>query len=73
MPAIPPKKPVSWGSVSKGLSFWILVILIPVAIIQLSGSGRDAPVAIQYWQYRAQLEKDKAQMPTIQGGKQVTG
>ena len=73
MPAIPPKKPVSWGSVSKGLSFWILVILIPVAIIQLSGSGRDAPVAIQYWQYRAQLDKDNILKATIQGGKQVTG
>ncbi len=73
MPAIPPKKPFSFGSVSKGLSFWILVILIPVAIFQLSGSGKDAPVAIQYWQYRAELDKGNILKATIQGGKQITG
>ena len=31
------KGPTNWGRLSKTLSFWILIILIPVALIQLSG------------------------------------
>jgi cell division protease FtsH len=37
MPPTPPKKPFNLGRFSKTLSFWILVILIPVAFIQFSG------------------------------------
>ncbi len=73
MPPIPPKKPFSWARLSKGLSFWILVILIPVAIIQLSGNKGDAPLAIDYWQYRQELDKSNVVKATVQGGKQITG
>ena len=73
MAPIPPKKQFSWGRLSKGLSFWILVILIPVAIIQFSGTRGDPAAQIEYWQYRAELEKDNIVKATVQGGKQVTG
>ena len=36
-----PKKPSNWGRFSKTLSFWILVILIPVAFLTY-GNGREA-------------------------------
>ena len=32
----------NWGRFSKTLSFWILIILIPVALIQLSGQRADS-------------------------------
>ena len=35
-----PKKPINWGRFSKTLSFWILVILIPVAFLTY-GNGRE--------------------------------
>ncbi|MBC7898218.1 MAG: AAA family ATPase, partial [Cytophagaceae bacterium] len=73
MAPIPPKKQFSWGRLSKGLSFWILVILIPVAIIQFSGARGEQAVTIEYWQYRAELEKDNIVKATVQGGKEVTG
>ena len=43
MPVIPPKnkKEFSWGRFSKTLSFWILIILIPVVLIQLSGQKAE--------------------------------
>ena len=37
-------KSPNWGRFSKTLSFWILIILIPVAFIHLSGA-RSEPVA----------------------------
>ena len=41
---IPPKnkKEFSWGRFSKTLSFWILILLIPVVLIQLSGTKAEA-------------------------------
>ena len=32
----PPKRDLNWGRLSKTLSFWILVVLIPIAFIQFS-------------------------------------
>jgi cell division protease FtsH len=73
MPPTPPKKPFNFGRVSKGLSFWILVILIPVAIIQFSGARGEPAAAIEYWQYRAELEKNNIVSATVHGGRSVEG
>jgi cell division protease FtsH len=60
MPVIPPKnkKEFSWGRFSKTLSFWILIILIPVVLIQLSGNKAEASKPINYTQYRDELMHD---------------
>jgi cell division protease FtsH len=60
MPVIPPKnkKEFSWGRFSKTLSFWILIILIPVVLIQLSGNKTEASKQVTYTQYRDELAHD---------------
>ncbi|PYO49220.1 MAG: cell division protein FtsH [Gemmatimonadetes bacterium] len=74
MPNKTPKKPTNWSKVSKQLSFWVFVILVPVAIIQFSGKGADAAPEISYSpQYDEQLQKGNIDKVTIQGGKLVTG
>src|SRR4051812_17578514 len=74
MPNKTPKKPTNWSKVSKQLSFWVFVILVPVAIIQFSGKGADATPEISYTpQYSDQLLKDNIDKVTIQGGRLVTG
>ena len=74
MPNKTPKKPTNWSKVSKQLSFWVFVILVPVAIIQFSGKGSDAAPEISYTpQYEDQLERNNVDKVTIQGGKLVTG
>jgi cell division protease FtsH len=73
MPPTPPKKPFNWGRFSKGLSFWILVILIPVAVIQFSGARGEAATPISYTQYRAELARDNIQKATMTSGKAVSG
>ncbi len=51
-----PKKPFNWGRFSKSLSFWILVIGIPTALLTY-GSGREPQAPeIDYFTYRRQLE-----------------
>src|SRR2546429_9601381 len=74
MPNKTPKKPTNWSKVSKQLSFWVFVILVPVAIIQFSGKGSDSAPEIAYTpQYLDQLQKDNIDKVTIQSGSHVTG
>jgi cell division protease FtsH len=72
MPPTSPKK-TGWGRISKTLSFWILVILIPVAVIQFSGRGSEPAVEIDYTDFRDQLSRDNIAKITIQDGREAVG
>jgi hypothetical protein len=63
------KKEFSWGRFSKTLSFWILILLIPVVLIQLSGKSTDSAKTITYTQYRDALDRDNIQAVKITAGK----
>src|ERR1700694_4875999 len=73
MPNKNPKKPTNWSKVSKQLSFWVFVILVPVAIIQFSGKGSDAAPEISYSKYDQELQKNNVDKVTIQAGRLLTG
>src|SRR5690348_16851515 len=66
-------KGTNWGRLSKTLSFWILVIMIPVALVQLSGARADAAPEISYTQYKALLAQDNVKDVTVSAGKNITG
>ncbi|HEY8175297.1 MAG TPA: ATP-dependent metallopeptidase FtsH/Yme1/Tma family protein, partial [Gemmatimonadaceae bacterium] len=76
MPAPQPpknKREMNWGRFSKTFAFWILILLIPVALIQLSGTRSDASPKVNYTFYRDQLARDNIKAVTIQGGKYIQG
>jgi cell division protease FtsH len=76
MPAPTPpknKRDMNWGRFSKTFAFWILILLIPVALIQLSGQRDNQSPKISYTQYREHLARGQIRAVTIQGGKQVQG
>src|SRR5436190_1172025 len=74
MPNKTPKKPTNWSKLSKQLSFWVFVILVPVAIIQFSGKGSDATPEIPYTpQYDQELQRNNIDKVTIQAGRLLTG
>jgi cell division protease FtsH len=68
-----PKKDVNWGRLSKTLSFWLLILLIPVALIQLSNGRSEQAPLISYTQYKSELENNNIRKVKIQAGKYVTG
>jgi cell division protease FtsH len=68
-----PKKDVNWGRLSKTLSFWLLILLIPVALIQLSSARTDQAPLINYTQYKSELDRDNIRKVKIQAGKYVSG
>src|SRR5688500_17841966 len=76
MPAPTPQKPkrdMNWGRFSKTFAFWILILLIPVALIQLSSQRDNQAPKINYTQYREQLAANNIRMVTIQDGKDIQG
>jgi len=68
-----PNKPKNWGKFSRNLSFWVFIILIPVAILQFSGKGAEAAPEISYTQYKQEVEKGNVEKVMIQSGRQITG
>jgi cell division protease FtsH len=64
---------MNWGRFSKTFAFWILILLIPVALIQLSGTRSEQSPKVNYTFYRDQLARDNIKAVTIQGGKYVQG
>ncbi|HEY9514028.1 MAG TPA: ATP-dependent zinc metalloprotease FtsH [Gemmatimonadaceae bacterium] len=69
----PPKRDLNWGRLSKTLSFWLLIILIPIAFLRLSGGSGSAPTEIDYTQYSQQLDQGNVSKVSIQDGKVITG
>jgi cell division protease FtsH len=69
----PPKSPSNFGRLSKTIAFWLMVILVPVAIIQYSSGKTDGASEIKYTEYGLQLQADNIQAVTIIGGKNVEG
>jgi cell division protease FtsH len=76
MPAPTPpknKREMNWGRFSKTFAFWILLLLIPVALIQISGQRDNQSPEIDYTVYRDQLDRGNIARVIIQGGKDVQG
>jgi cell division protease FtsH len=69
----PPKKDRDWGRMSKQLSFWILLILIPLAFIKLTNPTSEHTPTITYTQYDRELERGNISKVTVQDGKAVVG
>src|SRR5690242_1214740 len=73
IPPKSPKKDVNWGRLSKTLSFWLLILLIPVALIQLSGARSEQAPPINYTQYQQELGQNNIRRVKIQAGKYISG
>src|SRR5687768_15684125 len=73
VPTPPNKKGFNWGRFSKTLSFWILIILIPVALVQVASGRNENSTTINYTDYARQLEQSNVASVTIHGETMITG
>jgi len=70
---LPPKRDLNFWRISKTLSFWLLLILIPIAFFRFSGNAGDSPAEIDYTMYSQQLDAGNIQRVTIEDGKTIDG
>ena len=77
MPPLKPEKPkreFSWSKLSKTVSFWILVILIPFVMLQALGARDNAERDIKYNPtFKDELAANNIKSVTVQGGKVIVG
>jgi cell division protease FtsH len=77
MPPLKPEKPkreFSWSKLSKTVSFWILVILIPFVMLQALGARDNAEREVPYNPtFRDELAANNVKSVTVQGGKVIVG
>ncbi len=69
----PPKRDTSWTRISKTLSFWALVILIPFAFIQLTSAKSDAAQQVDYTRYMEEVDRNNIAKVKIRGKNQIVG
>src|SRR5690606_20464897 len=66
-------KGFNWGRVSKTLSFWILLFLIPFAFYQYTTRGQEEGRKISYSRYAEELNRNNVSSVVIEDGQSVTG
>ena len=67
------KTPSRWGRVSRGMSFWLLLFLIPAMIYQMTSSRQRELAKLEYWQYRAMLQQKNVDSVSIVLGERIEG
>ncbi|HYD52476.1 MAG TPA: ATP-dependent zinc metalloprotease FtsH [Gemmatimonadaceae bacterium] len=72
---MPPKnkKDFSWGRLSKAIAFWVMVILVPVALINLSTTREPASKKIDFTTFEQQLQQNNVRNILVKDKVDVSG
>jgi cell division protease FtsH len=62
-----------WARMSRSLAFWALIILVPLIIIQLLGSGRRNVQELTYTELLHELEQGNVLKVSVIDGKEIEG
>ncbi|PYP10431.1 MAG: hypothetical protein DMD56_08975, partial [Gemmatimonadetes bacterium] len=70
---IPPPREFSWARTLRTLSFWALLIVGSIALVQFAANRRQETVDISYSQFTEQLDKANIDTVEITERQQVKG
>ena len=70
---IPPPREFNWARTLRTLSFWALLIVGSIALVQFASSRRQEAVEISYSQFTEQLEAANVAAVEITERQQVKG
>ena len=62
-----------WARMSRSLAFWALVLLVPLIIIQVLGSGRKDLQELSYTEFMQELDEGNVLKVTVIDGKEIEG
>jgi cell division protease FtsH len=62
-----------WARLSRSLAFWALIIMVPLIIIQVMGSGRRDAQKLDYTEFIRELDQGNILKVTIIDGKEIEG
>jgi len=70
---VPPPREFSWARTVRTLSFWALLIVGSIALVQFAANRRQETVEISYSQFTEQLDKGNVDTVEITERQQVKG
>src|SRR5712691_3667348 len=69
----PPPREFSWARVLRTLSFWALVIVGCIALVQFAAGRREATAELNYTQFSEQLDQGNIKSVEIVGRQEIRG
>ena len=65
--------PGRWARLSKNLAFWVVLLIVPFALITLIGPGRKDVKLFNYTQFKDELEAGNIRKVTVIDGELLSG
>src|SRR5712691_11122668 len=69
----PPPREFNWGRMLRTLSFWALIIVGSIALVQIASRGRQEQAEISYTRFEEELEQANVAAVEITERQQVKG
>src|SRR5262245_46963125 len=64
---------MSWGTISRNVVFWVLIVLVPFAFYNMVGAGREQYFDVSYSTFSNELERGNIERAEVTSGKFVQG
>jgi cell division protease FtsH len=62
-----------WGRITRTVSFWVLLLLVPITLIQLTGNKDKPREQLDYWRFRDQVARGNVADAVFSDGTTVEG
>src|SRR4051812_36857802 len=62
-----------WGRITRTVSFWVLLLLVPITLIQLTGNKDKSRELLDYWRFRDQAARGNVADAVFSDGTVVEG
>jgi cell division protease FtsH len=70
---LPPNRKFSFGTMSKNVVFWVLIVLLSIAFYQMVNSAQQHSVEVKYSTFSRELDRDNVGSVEITNGQYVQG
>jgi cell division protease FtsH len=62
-----------WGRITRTVSFWVLLLLVPITLIQLTGNKDKQREQLDYWRFRDQVARGNVVDAVFSDGSVIEG
>jgi cell division protease FtsH len=62
-----------WGRITRTVSFWVLIILVPITLLQLTGARERPRELLEYWRFRQEVARGNVKDAAFVDGTVVEG
>jgi len=69
----PPNRKLNWGTLSRNVVFWVLIVLVPIVFYNMVGAGRETYIDVPYSTFSTEVDRGNVERAEVTSGKFVQG